>query len=294
MGSAFVAVSDDATAMYWNPSGITKVENFSVAFDHTEWFADLAYNYVAAAYSLGGFGTVGVSFTSSDYGDMKVTTIDQPNGTGEMFSVSDVSFSLAYAINLTDNFSIGISPKVVSQSIWKMNAVGFGVDLGVQYVTPFDGAVLAMSISNFGSKMELSGSNTDLLIDMDLDNDGTNDKTPASLLMDEWALPLNFRVGVSYQPIRLGQHVLTLAVEAMHPNDNYESVNVGGEYAFSNFLFLRGGYKSLFLDKSEEGLTLGMGLKQNLLGNVAIIVDYAYQDFGRLGDIQKFTLGVNF
>lgn len=294
MGSAFVAIADDASALYWNPAGITKTQGMSVIFDHTEWFADLKYNFVAASYNLGDLGAIGVSLISSDYGEMKVTTVDKPNGTGELFSVDDIAFSVGYAINLTDNFSIGINPKVVSQSIWKMNATGFAVDLGVQYVTPFDGAILAMSITNFGSKMQMSGTNADLLVDLDPDNDGTNNKNPASLSMDEWALPVNFRVGVSYQPVKVGQHVLTLAVEAMHPNDNYESVNVGGEYAFGNFLFLRGGYKSLFLKDSEESFALGFGVRQNLVGSIALMADYAYQEFGRLGDIQKFTIGINF
>lgn len=294
MGSAFVAISDDASAMYWNPAGITKNQGLSVIFDHTEWFADLKYNYVAAAYNLGDMGSVGLSLISSDYGEMKVTTVDKPNGTGEVFSVNDFAFSLAYAINLTDNFSIGLSPKVISQSIWKMNAVGFAVDLGVQYVTPFDGAVLAMSITNFGSKMQMSGTNANIIVDLDPDNDGTDNKTPAALSMDQWALPVNFRVGVAYQPIKMDMHKLTLSVEAMHPNDNYESVNVGGEYGFNNFLFIRGGYKSIFQKDSEEGYTLGFGLRQNLIGSVALMADYAYQDFGRLGDIQKFTIGINF
>lgn len=294
MGSSFVAVADDPSAIYWNPAGITKTKGMSVLFDHTEWFADLKYNYVAASYNLGDLGAVGLSLIASDYGEMKVTTVASPEGTGEEFGVSDIVFSLAYAINLTDNFSIGISPKVISQSIWKSSAVGFAVDLGVQYITPFDGAVLAMSITNFGSKMQLSGTNDDILVDLDSDNDGTNDKTPASLDMDSWPLPVNFRVGIAYQPIKVGDHILTLSVEAMHPNDNYESVNAGGEYAFNDFLFIRGGYKSLFLQDSEEGYTLGFGLKQNFMGNLSLLVDYAYQEFGRLNNIQKFTIGINF
>ncbi len=76
MGSAFVAISDDPSAIYWNPAGIAKIQGASFIVDHTKWIADLNYNFLAMTYSLGDFGTIGASFTTSDYGDMKVTTVD--------------------------------------------------------------------------------------------------------------------------------------------------------------------------------------------------------------------------
>jgi hypothetical protein len=294
MGSAFVGVADDASSLYWNPSGLAKTTGTSVAFDYTNWFADIKYNFVAASYSLGDYGAIGVSFTSSDIGDMKVTTIDEPNGTGEVFTARDVAVSLAYAINLTENFAIGFNPKFISQSIWKMNASAFAVDLGVQYVTPFDGMILAMSISNFGTTMRLSGNSNLVLHDLDPLNGGNNEKIPAYLETADWSLPLNFRVGLAYKAINIGQHKLMLAMDAAHPSDNYESINLGGEYVFGEFIALRGGYKALFLQDSEETFSLGFGLTQLVIGNVGIRFDYAYQDFGRLNNIQKFTLGVTF
>jgi hypothetical protein len=87
---------------------------------------------------------------------------------------------------------------------------------------------------------------------------------------------------------------IVLAIDASHPSDNYESVNVGGEYVFDDFIYLRGGYKTLFLQDSEERFTLGMGVRQFLLGNLQFSVDYAYQDFTRLKNAQKVTLGISF
>jgi len=294
MGSAFVGVASDVSAIYWNPAGLANLKGVNVMFDHTAWIADIKYNFFAASYNLGDLGTVGLSFTSSDVGDMKVTTIDQPDGTGEVFTVSDASFTIAYALKLTDKFSIGFSPKFIYQSIWKMDATAFALDLGVQYITPFDGMVLAMSISNFGTKMQLAGNSNLILYDPDPVNGGNNDKIPAYLETESWSLPLNFRVGVAYNPVYTEMHKLTVAVDAAHPNDNYESINAGAEYTYNDFISLRGGYKSLFLHASEETFTLGFGLRQHLMGNVALMIDYAYQDFGRLSDIQKFSIGINF
>ncbi|MCX6151239.1 MAG: PorV/PorQ family protein [Ignavibacteriales bacterium] len=294
MGGAFVSVSDDQSAIYWNPAGLAKTSGIGVIFDHTSWLADVSYNFLAASYNLGDMGVLGFSFTTSDYGDMKVTTIEEPNGTGESFTARDAAFSLAYALNLTDNFAIGFNPKFVYQSLWKMSAMAVALDVGVQYRTPFAGIILAAAVSNFGTKMKLTGESNLILVDLDTRNGGNNDKIPAYLQTNEWALPLNFRVGLGYTAEFNDQNKLTLAIDAMHPSDNYESINVGAEYWFMNLIALRGGYNSMFLKNSEATFAVGLGIKQQLLGNFGIRFDYAYQDFGRLKNIQKFTLGLNF
>ncbi len=294
MGSAFVAVADDATALYWNPAGLAGLRGANVIFDHTEWIADVKYNFMGLTYNLGSLGTVGVSFTSTSIGEMAVTTIDEPNGTGETFGASDIAVSLAYAIRLTENFAIGFNPKFISQTIWKMNANAIAIDVGARYATPFKGITLGLSISNFGSKMRLSGNSTLVLHDLDPTSSGNNERVPAYLETEEWDLPLNFRVGVAYTPSISDKHRVVVAVDASHPNDNYESVNVGAEYTFDDLISIRGGYKSLFLQDSEESLTVGAGVKQHLLGNLNITVDYAYSDLGRLKSSQKLTVGVRF
>ncbi len=294
MGSAMVAITNDPSALYWNPAGITKTQGFSFMVDHTTWFADINYNYMALTYNLGDMGTIGASFTISDIDEMQVTTIEKPEGTGQMFGVTDAAFSLAWAIQLTDNFSIGFNPKFIYQGIWTMSSSTIALDLGVQYVTPFDGAILAMSISNFGPKMRMQGEAAQFLYDLDLNSTGNNGAIPMELLTEGWDLPLIFRVGIGYQPFKVDENSLTLSVDALHLSDNYESLNVGAEYSYDDFIFIRGGYKSLLLTESEESFALGFGLKQLIIGNVGLNVDYAYQDFGRLNSIQKFTVGISF
>lgn len=294
MGSAFVAVADDPTAIFWNPAGIARIPGGSVTFDHTKWIADLSYNYMAASYNLGSYGAVGISFLSSSMEEMAVRTIEKPEGTGEMFNAQDVVFSVAYAISLTDNFSIGFNPKFIMQSIWRTSASAFALDLGVMYKTPFDGIMLAMSIQNFGTKMKLNGTSALVLYDPDPSTTGNNGKIPAYLQTDEWELPLTFRVGLSYEPFRTELHNMVIAFDALHPSDDFESINLGAEYGFNDMFFLRGGYKSLFLQDSEESFTLGAGIKQTFFGNVGIKVDYSYGDFGRLKDVQKISVGVTF
>ena len=45
MGSAFVAVADDPSAIFWNVAGLARLEKHGATFDHTLWFADIGYNF---------------------------------------------------------------------------------------------------------------------------------------------------------------------------------------------------------------------------------------------------------
>ena len=121
MGSAFVAVADDPSTIFWNAAGIARLNQSGVVFDHTQWIADIGYNFAAFSLNLGSLGAVGVSFISSDIGEMSVTTIEEPEGTGESFSTSDVAASITWAYNITDNFSIGLNTKIIYQSVWTVS-----------------------------------------------------------------------------------------------------------------------------------------------------------------------------
>jgi len=294
LGGAFVAIADDPSAMYWNPAGVADLHGFNFVVDHTFWIADISYDFVGATIDMGSYGALGVNITASSIDEMNVTTVDQQDGTGEVFGVSDIAFGITYAMKLTDDFAIGFNPKFVYQKIWKMSANAFAVDLGVKYKTPFDGVTLGMSIANFGTKMQMTGNNALVLYDPDPTGSGNNGQIPANLATDEWELPLTFRVGLAYDVQLGGAGKATLALDAAHPSDNYESVNIGGEYVYDNFIFVRGGMKSLFQKDSEEGFTLGFGIKKALLGNEQFSLDYAFQDMSRLKSAQKITFGINF
>ncbi len=102
------------------------------------------------------------------------------------------------------------------------------------------------------------------------------------------------RVGVSVDALkRYGNSNLIFAMDALHPNDDYESINIGCEYVFNKILSIRAGYKSLFAKDSEEGLSLGVGLNYSI-GGVRLILDYAYHKLERFKDIQKFSMGLGF
>lgn len=294
MGGAFVAVANDANALYWNPSGIAGIRRSEVIFVHAEWLANADFDFAGIALPLGTFGTLGASITALNMGEMKVRTVFEPEGTGEMFDASDLALGLSYARNLTDRFSIGFTAKYIRQNIWHMSASSFAVDVGTLFITQFKDMKIGMSISNFGGKMKLEGKDTRVYHDIDPVKYGNNERINAYLETERWPLPLIFRVGIAIDVLKNRYNRFTIAADALHPNDNYESVNLGMEYTFNDFIFLRWGYKSLFLKDSEQGLTAGAGLEYKLVGRISLIFDYAYANFGLLHNAQRFSLGVEF
>ncbi len=295
MGSAYVSVVEDATAMYWNPAGLARISGNEAVFSHARWFADIRMSYAAVAMNLGNIGAIGVSGQFQTMDEMERTTILEPDGTGEMFGAGSFAFGLSYARNLTDRFSIGLSGKFIHEKIYHSAAKGAALDFGALFDTQFHGMKIGMSVTNYGTKMRLGGRDMQTQKDPDPTVTGNNENIPAYFQTDAFDLPLLFRVGVSADVLKgYGRSNLILAVDALHPNDDVESVNVGCEYVFDRMVSIRAGYKSLFAEDSEEGLSVGAGLQYSVGRGVRLTIDYAYHEFGRLNDIQKFTVGIGF
>ena len=294
MGSAFAATANDITSIYWNPAGLTYNKSNEALFNHTNWIADVGVDFAAFASYLEGFGTVGVSFTSINAIDgMIVRTVEQPEGTGERFDAGGFSIGLSFARQLTENFSMGFNVKYIRESIWHESATGFAIDAGALYkIDVLNELRLGASISNFGSKMKMDG--RDIQEIKQVGSTGTGNLIDTKVILEEWDIPLTFRVGVAADVLKMEDHKITLGMDAVHPNDHTEYVNTGFEYGWNEIVFIRAGYASLFEEKTEKGLTLGVGLNYRIVNSVKVIFDYAYQDLGRLENVHYFDIGVNF
>ena len=292
MGGAFAATANDLSAMYWNPAGLAGLYASEATFNNIQWFADVNVNFAAAATYLGGLGTLGVGVTVMGMGEMEVRSLEAPTGTGERFNAGAMAIGLSFGRNLTDQFSIGFTAKYVREYIWNSSATGFAVDIGTMYRIPVLNELrLGASICNFGTKMKMEG--RDAIIVTQIGGSGGN-LINTDVELDEYDLPLVFRVGLAADLVKSEESRLTAAVDAIHPNDNTEYLNTGIEYGWNETVFLRGGWKSLFERDTEQGFTIGLGLHYRVAGVVGLRVDYAYQDWGRLTSVQYVSLGVQF
>ncbi len=300
MGGAFTAVANDATALYWNPAGITNILQPTAHFYYAPWFVDIDFTHGAAVVPLGRMGTLGLSITSVTMDEMKVRTLQVPEGTGELFEVSNLALATTYARKLTDRFSFGLNIKLVQEKIWHMNANVIAADVGCLFVTKNKGIRIGMSISNFGSKMKLEGYDTERDFDIDETIFGNNDKIDSHLDTQGWPLPLVFRAGISKDIIDDKMHNLTHAGDAIHPNNNYEYLNLGLEYTFMGIGSIRAGQSYIFLDeqaKSEEinnQFTFGAGLNYKIPRGPRIQLDYVLRDFGVLQTVGGYSLNISF
>jgi hypothetical protein len=295
MGDAFVAVSDDASALYWNPAGIARLEKDEIITSHSEWMGDLDFNYFGAVFNFEKLGHVGFSLTMLSVPEMLVRTEEFQEGNGETFDAADYSVGITYARKVGDRFSIGGTVKFIQQRIWHTKAQAFALDLGTKFRTDFfGGMVIGASITNFGTDLQMKGRDLRTFVDPDPTSDGNNDQVPVNYETDAWNLPLNFQFGIALKPLDTRIHSLLIAVDALHPSSNYESLNVGGEYGYQDRIFLRGGYEALFLDDIETGINAGLGVNQELFNGVMAKLGYAYKSAGRLGNIHTLSLEFNF
>ena len=296
MGGAFVSVANDVTTLYWNPAGLVSLPSTEAVAVHSTWIAQTNFDYAGIAIPLGGAGTFGFSITSLSMQDMLVRTVELPEGTGEYFSAGDIAVGISYARALTDRFAIGFTAKYIQESIWHESASAFALDVGTTFRTDLIGGLtIGASLSNFGTQMKLAGRDTRSFGRVDPSKLGSNDQIPSNTELDAWDLPLLFQIGVSTSPVKTEEFRWTVAADALHPNDNYESVNLGTELAYQEFFTLRGGYNSAFLKDSEGGLSLGVGLSSSsLFGSMVIKFDYAYRNMGRLDNVHVFSLGARF
>jgi hypothetical protein len=295
MGGAYVAVAQDAIAMYWNPAGLSRIQQASGTFEQVDWVTDVSFNFLAATIPLGtNIGSMGVFINSMSMPNQPVRTVQYPDGNGEEYSASSLVAGLSYGRNLTDRFSMGLNAKYISERIWHEKASSFAFDIGTLYDTGIEGLRIGACISNFGPGLKLDGSDLLIYYDVDPQHLGNNDKIMAEYRMDEWPLPLNMQFGLSYTKNISSGAVLLVALDALHPINATESLNLGTELTLFNMIYMRAGYNALFLEDSEAGMTLGGGLNYRLFGASNIRIDYAYADLGRLGEISRFTLGLNF
>ncbi len=293
LGGSQVARAQDASTIYWNPGAAAQLQGNHIQFTSSNWFVGSKFQYAAGIFKISPSDAIGLSFTVLDYGEEEITNVFNQDGTGQYWQASDLSLSLNYSRMLTDRFSIGGTGKYIQQKIWHETATSMALDVGILFRTQMSGLQIGMSISNFGANMILDGADLLTRIDIDPDNTGNNETLVAKLKVDDWPLPLLFRLGVAYSMSFGSAMEVTWLADALVPSDNVEVVNTGVEVAVLDKFFLRTGFKNIGNEASLINYSAGAGLKLPINRNT-VSFDYSLQEYQYFGLIHTYGMEFTF
>lgn len=283
MGGAYMMVGEDASALFYNPAGIARMQSkMGIFSSRTQWIADISYIALGAAYNLGNLGKIGISTITSDYGDVFGTRLDDSEAgfveTGKL-NVGAYAVGLTYAKALTDKFSVGGQVKYNSQQLGSSllsngetidnDVSGLAYDFGTVFYPGFKSFRFGISIRNFSQQFKYE--------------------------KQAFQLPLTFTIGAAMNLMDLvdsgSKNSLLLAIDALHPRDYTERLHLGLEYAFNNMFFFRGGYK---VNYDEESFSVGIGFQQKLMLGSSIKIDYSFSDAGVFDSVNRISFGITF
>jgi hypothetical protein len=320
LGDAFASLASDVSSLYYNPGGSALIERPGASFSTYDYVADTRYSWGGIAFPFsGGSRTFGLQIGTFGFDNQPVTTIDQPDGTGAVYSVSETFAGASFAQNFSDRFSAGLTAKFVFDQLGEVSGSAFAVDFGTVFHSNLNDHPirLAFVVANLGSDLKYSGDALDVGVARD-PADPTSPTNPpelpaqAELKTKGFALPTVFRVGLAYDLLAGETNRLTILGDFNQANNNRAGFAGGGEYAMSNLggsafgVALRGSYSytpsnnidltdpsqtALSDEENLQGLAFGGGLNYNSPG-VQLGFDYAWKYLGVLGGTNFFTLSV--
>jgi hypothetical protein len=302
MGGASVATVSGIDAIYWNPAGLSRgTFGASAMFSHMAYIADIGVEYIGASANFSGFGHIGFTLKTLSIGEIAITTEDNPDGTGEKFSPTFVTFGATYARTLTDRISVGATIKLISETINRVSASGYAFDFGVQYrdLGSISGLSIGVAAKNIGSAMQFDGAG--LLRQADA-QDVTRPPSLYKVEASSDELPSSLELGLAYTRPMGEKNKLNLVGLFQNNNFDDDELKFGAEYDFNNLLFFRAGY-NFAPDAPNDatgaenayifGLSLGGGFHYDI-GGVDLALDYAWRDANFFDANNVFTIRLGF
>src|SRR6266550_48746 len=258
MGRAFVAVANDANAVWWNPAGLAFTSGHDVSTMYTKLVPDLAddvfFSYTAYAQHVEGWGGLGFSLGYLSYGKSIATDVDG-NELGT-FTSYEVAPTLAYGTELMKDMGFGVALKLVRVDLAPADktqdrAAGrgttFAADIGGLYRIPRLKSSLGLAIQNVGPNIAY------------IDQDQSD------------PLGRNVKLGVAVTPLETETYRVLVAADVNRSLLSHGAwiENAGGEFEFNRLLALRAGY--IYDPRGTvKDLTYGLGLIYR-----GIRIDYA-------------------
>jgi hypothetical protein len=283
MGGSSMATSKGVEAIFWNPAGLGRMSNSAEGmFSSMSYIADIGVNYGAVGGKFGEFGAIGISVKSLNFGDIPLTTNDDPENTsGKFFSPAFVTVGLTYSRPLTDAISVGATVKMVSEQIERVSASGIAFDFGVAYngLVGVPGLHLGVAVKNIGSQLKYDGPG---MLRLATSSDGYRPEQRYQSLAASFELPSVVEIGLAYDS-KVGDN-MSWDVSGSFTNNNLylDEYRLGGEFGVNVEpvqIFARAGVGLVPQAAAKEnifGATFGGGLIYVAQG-ITITLDYAYR-----------------
>ncbi len=238
-----------AESMNLNVAGLSRINKLEVGLAHSIYLqgTGLSVNSLAIA-SRSGSSAFGVSLNSLSFGEFPITTTSLPEGTGATFSPNFFNIGLSYATTFENKVSVGVTLRAINEAISNVNAFGFGIDAGVQYVTGTnDRFKLGIALRNTGTKMQFGGEG--LVYTSNTPNSSSAYKLAIEQRAAQFELPSQLYLSTSYDIINTEDSLQTkgqrITAMASFISNSFSRDEIGGgiEYSLNKMFSLRGSYK---------------------------------------------------
>jgi hypothetical protein len=267
MGGAYAAISDDASAVYWNPAGLVQIPKLSAVFMRAQYVEDISYQYAAYAHRLDFDSVIAASALLTDIGALNNTDIS--GNTLGSFTPRDEVYTLSYSkaiLEFSDkdtDVSMGVSAKYIRTAIVG-SAHSYAADIGV----------MTYNFSDIPYRLALTATNMGGGLRYDTESN---------------PLPLTFKLGGAVNPFRN----MLVATDLVMPKQNKPSVRLGAELATTpnelTRLCVRAGLDSQRMSDGLGGISFGVGATLHFF-----TIDYAFVPMGELGSTHRISLTFDF
>ncbi|SHE90911.1 hypothetical protein SAMN05444278_10864 [Psychroflexus salarius] len=295
MSNAMTAISKDVNAVYWNPAGLTQLEDNQMSLMHANYFANIAtYNYAAFAKPIDDVSSFGISVIRFGVDDILNTTqlIDDQGNIDynriSLFSTADYAFTFSYARKMRlQGFSYGVNAKIIRRVIGDFgSAWGFGFDAGIQFKSnSWEFGIMARDITTTYNSWTFDEEQLETIrAAVEGQNQSIPEDTEITLPKLELGIAKSFEINRDFSM----STALNLNTRFAQTNDLISTSNIsmtpafGFDLGYINMIYLRGGVGNFQTITQLDGSD-NIGFQPNIgVGFVykGIQIDYALTDIG--------------
>ncbi len=145
MGRAFTGIADDATAVYWNPGGLSSLKQNQVILQYVTLVDGNSYQYLGYGHIIPYVGSVGVGLVMLNQGEAEGRSVY--NELEDGFGNQQLGILLGFGADVTPQLSAGGTVKIINQLMMGLTGTGVGMDIGFMY-RPLPALSLGLNFQN--------------------------------------------------------------------------------------------------------------------------------------------------